>query len=151
MFVWPGCRTHYLSFVAGGEAEPSPAATGSSLLSTFTFAFFLSQSFSHSSVAFGVFLINTFVWLPPSSSVQPSPVPSTSCVKDFLSLVLFIPTVSLSHSLTHSLESPPSCSPAPPCPPPPGATVFTWPLHVTWSQAKTPRMPSSALHCSRPC
>lgn len=57
-------------------------------------------------------------------------------------------SLALSLSLPHC---PPTLAPPHPSSLSLSATVFTWPLHVTWSWAKTPRMPASALRCSRPC
>lgn len=72
-------------------------------------------------------------------------------IKDFPSFVFSLPPL-LSCSLPLSLpHCPPTLAPPHPSSLSLSATVFTWPLHVTWSWAKTPRMPASALRCSRPC
>lgn len=71
-------------------------------------------------------------------------------IKDFPSFVFSLPPFSLALSLSLP-HCPPTLAPPHPSSLSLSATVFTWPLHVTWSWAKTPRMPASALRCSRPC
>lgn len=68
---------------------------------------------------------------------------SGSPAKDFPSLILFSHSPLLSLSLSLSLSLPSGHSTPSPTSLSPSATVFTWPLHVTWSWARTPRMPTS--------
>lgn len=89
-------------------------------------------------------LLSTLTWPPLTFLFFPAPL-----IKDFPSFVFsLLPLLSRSLSLPHC---PPTLAPPHPSSLSLSATVFTWPLHVTWSWAKTPRMPASALRCSRPC
>lgn len=72
--------------------------------------------------------------------LQLSPFPSLSCSELPLFSSFFFPHCP---SLTALLSPTPRSTPS--------ATVFTWPLHVTRSRARTPRMPSSTLHSSSLC
>lgn len=123
MFVWPGCQTHCLSVEVGLHLLHQEVNI-LSLFSTFTFAFFLCFLW-----VFLVFLLDILAIIlsllasfSETHLFDDRPVPLCAhfpvpLVKDFLSLVLFIPTVSL--SLTPSLTAllfpspPPSSLPQP--------------------------------------